>query len=45
MNWFISISELEVYLSERVKELTQGARKPMSTKPRMVEDYRIIQVK
>ncbi len=41
----ISIGELEVYLPERVKELTQGAQKPVSAKPGPVENYKILQVK
>ncbi|MBI5552655.1 MAG: caspase family protein [Desulfobacterales bacterium] len=41
----ISIAELEVFLPERVKELTLGAQKPVSTKPKAVEDYKIIRVK
>jgi len=42
---YITIAELEVYLPERVKELTGGAQKPVSRKPEAVQDLKIIQVK
>jgi hypothetical protein len=42
---FISIAELEAYLPERVKQLTRGEQKPVSTKPKAVEDFKIMQVK
>jgi len=43
-DWFVSIAELEVFLPERVKELTNGEQKPVSAKPKAVEDFKIIQV-
>lgn len=42
---FVSIAELEVYLPERVKELTAGLQKPVSAKPKAVEDFKIVEVK
>nr|NJM03644.1 hypothetical protein [Desulfobacula sp.] len=42
---FVSIAELEAYLPERVKELTNGRQKPVSAKPQAVEDYKIVEVK
>ena len=41
---YISIAELEVYLSERVKELTQGEQKPMTAKPKTIEDFKFLRV-
>lgn len=43
-DWYISIAELEVYLSERVKELTQGEQKPMTAKPKTIEDFKFLRV-
>ncbi len=37
----ISINELDLYLSERVKELTGGKQTPTTTKPETVQDYPI----
>jgi hypothetical protein len=42
---FVSVAELEAYLAERVKALTKGQQKPMTGKPGMVEDYRVIHVR
>ncbi|WP_169400730.1 caspase family protein [Desulfobacter curvatus] len=44
-DWHISIAELEVYLTERVKELTNGDQKPVSAKPKSVEDMKITRVR
>ena len=41
----VSIAELETYLSDRVKELSKGQQKPVSAKPKAVEDFKIAQVK
>jgi WD40 repeat protein len=41
---FIVISELETYLAERVKVLTEGKQKPVTAKPEAVENYRVIRV-
>jgi len=35
----ISINMLDLYLSERVKELTQGKQTPTTTKPRTIPDF------
>jgi WD40 repeat protein len=35
----ISINELDLYLSERVKELTKGRQTPTTTKPQTVPDF------
>ncbi|WP_089727260.1 caspase family protein [Candidatus Thiosymbion oneisti] len=41
----ISVAELEVYVSDRVKSLTQGAQKPVTTKPKAVEDLKIVRIR
>jgi uncharacterized caspase-like protein len=38
----IVISELETYLAERVKALTEGKQKPVTAKPEAVENYKVI---
>jgi WD40 repeat protein len=43
-DFFIVISELETYLAERVKALTEGKQKPVTAKPEAVENYRVIRV-
>ena len=40
----ITIAELEAYLSKRVKQLRNGEQKPMTAKPKAVEDYTIFRV-
>ncbi len=35
----ITINELDLYLSERVKVLTQGAQTPVTAKPKTVQDF------
>ncbi len=35
----ISINELDLYLSERVKKLTQGKQTPTTTKPMTIQDF------
>ncbi|MDM8543002.1 caspase family protein [Desulfococcaceae bacterium HSG9] len=37
----ITINELDLYLSERVKELTNGSQTPVTTKPKTIPDYPI----
>ncbi|MBA4419235.1 MAG: hypothetical protein C0392_15225 [Syntrophus sp. (in: bacteria)] len=37
----ISINMLDLYLSERVKELTQGQQTPTTTKPQTIQDFPI----
>lgn len=37
----ISINMLDLYLSERVKELTQGVQTPTTTKPQTIQDFPI----
>ena len=39
----ISISDLNSYVSRRVKELTQGNQRPVMAMPKTVEDYWIAQ--
>ena len=41
---FIDTAELETYLADRVKALTQGRQKPVTAKPEAVEKYRVIYV-
>ena len=38
----VSINELDLYLSERVKELTRGQQTPTTTKPETVPDFPIV---
>jgi hypothetical protein len=40
----ISIAALELYLTRRVKELTDGNQSPMSAKPKTVPDFVIATV-
>jgi hypothetical protein len=40
-NGTISIAELEIYLSRRVKELSSGQQHPVSAKPKTVPDFDI----
>ncbi|ETW95523.1 MAG: hypothetical protein ETSY1_30230 [Candidatus Entotheonella factor] len=44
-DWYISIAELEEYLGDRVKELTDGAQTPKTAKPRTVENLRIARIR
>jgi uncharacterized caspase-like protein len=41
----ISISDLESYVSRRVKELTEGNQRPTTAKPLTVEDFWIAEVR
>ncbi len=38
-NSVISINELDLYISERVKELTKGSQTPTTTKPTTIQDF------
>ncbi len=40
----LTIVELELYLSVRVKALTGGKQKPVTTKPQAVENYEVVRV-
>ena len=40
----MSVAELEVYISDRVKRLTGGRQKPVTTKPKAVEDLKIVRL-
>lgn len=44
-DWYVSIAELEEYLGDRVKELTDGAQTPKTAKPRTVENLRIARIR
>ncbi len=44
-DWFISMAELELYLGERVKELTNGRQTPVTTQPKGIPDFKMLQVK
>jgi len=44
-DWFVSMAELEVYLSQRVKQLTNGRQTPVTTKPISVPDFKMIKVR
>ena len=41
----ISINELDLYLSERVKKLTRGKQTPTTTKPKTIEDFMVAKSK
>jgi hypothetical protein len=41
----VSVAELEVYLSDRVIELTKGEQKPVTAKPTAIEDLRIVRLR
>jgi uncharacterized caspase-like protein len=43
-DFFLYIAELEIYLAERVSELTDRRQKPVTTKPKAVENYRLLRV-
>jgi uncharacterized caspase-like protein len=43
-DFFIAVSELETYLADRVKALTQGRQKPVTAKRAAVENYRVVYV-
>jgi uncharacterized caspase-like protein len=43
-DFFIAISELETYLAEYVKDLTDGKQKPVTSKPVAVPDHKFIHV-
>jgi uncharacterized caspase-like protein len=38
------VSDIEGYVYERVKELTNGGQKPLVAKPRLIENLPIIQI-
>jgi WD40 repeat protein len=40
----ITVNELDVYLSDRVKKLTKGQQKPTSAKPKTIENLTIAQI-
>ncbi|WP_295458846.1 caspase family protein [uncultured Thiodictyon sp.] len=42
---FVTLAELECYLAERVKALTEGRQHPTVTKPKAVTDYRMFRVR
>lgn len=44
-DFYVSVSELEKYVSDRVKELTKGEQKPVTTKPKAIEDWNFIHVR
>jgi uncharacterized caspase-like protein len=41
----ITITELDLYLSERVKALTKGAQTPTASKPKTIQDFPIAIIK
>jgi WD40 repeat protein len=43
-DWYISIKELDLYLAERVKELTEGKQKPVTTIPKPIGDMSIVKL-
>lgn len=43
-DFFLFVSELETYLADRVSKLTDTKQKPMTTKPKAVENYRLLRV-
>ncbi len=43
-DWYVSIAKLETWVSERVKELTDGSQTPVTTKPEAVPDFKVIHI-
>jgi len=43
-DFFLFVSELETYLADRVSKLTNNQQKPVTTKPKAVENYRLLRV-
>ncbi len=43
-DYFLFVSELETYLTDRVSELTDNRQKPVTTKPKAIENYRLMRV-
>jgi len=43
-DWFVSLAELEAFVSDRVQELTDGRQTPVVTKPEAVQDFKMIHV-
>jgi WD40 repeat protein len=41
---YLFVSEIETYLSDRVSQLTYKKQKPMTTKPKAIENYRLLRV-
>lgn len=41
----VSVSELEVYVSDRVKTLTNGRQRPVTTRPKAIEDLDIVRLR
>ena len=44
-DWHVTVAELEVHLSTRVKELTAGAQTPVTAKPASVPDYNLVRIR
>ena len=43
-DFFLFVSELETYLADRVSKLTNNKQKPVTTKPKAIENYRLLRV-
>jgi WD40 repeat protein len=43
-DWHVSIAELEVWISDEVKKLTEGSQTPVTAKPKAVEDLKVFYV-
>ena len=43
-DWYVSIAELEVWISKEVNKLTEGRQKPVTAKPKAVEDLKVFYV-
>lgn len=43
-DWFVSMAELEVFVGDHVQELTGGRQTPTVTKPKAVQDFKMIHV-
>jgi len=43
-DFFLFLSELETYLTDRVSELTDRQQTPVTTKPKAVKNYRLLRV-
>ncbi len=43
-DWYVSITELEGWICERVKTLTDGSQTPVTTKPKAVPDFKVIYI-
>ena len=43
-DFYLFVSELETYLADRVSQLTENRQHPVTTKPKAIENYRLLSV-